>query len=302
MAITKLLLAARALVGPDPAYTNGDVGELTINQDGRLRVSSKPGFFDVVSGGLTAVGNQLPCDVTDASNIMVHIKNTGTAAMTAGVLQFEGSLDSTNGFDGTWFPIQAVRSNSNTIETATPTLTGMAAGAGYANAWELSVNACRWFRVRCSTAVTANSIAFVTIVRGTYATEPVPAIQTHAVTGSGNFTVIPGNGTNYNLTSAAATNAAIVKSSAGTLSEISVFNPSAATVYVKLYNKSSSPTVGTDVPTVTIPVAAGTLVSLEFGQLGKRFSSGIGITITGGAGATDTTAVAAGVQVHGTYI
>lgn len=301
MPITNLLLAAKAVVGADPSYANGDIGQLTINQDGRLRVSSKPGFFDVVSGGLSAVNSQVNADVTDASNVMVHIKNTGTATMTAGVLQFEGSLDSTNGTDGTWFPIQAVRSNANTIETSA-TMASTAAGAGFAYAWELSVNACRWFRVRVSTAVTASAIAFTTIVRGTYATEPVPAIQSHAVTGSGNFSVVPGSGTPYNLTSAASTNAAVVKSSAGTLSELSIFNPSAATIYVKLYNKTTAPTVGTDIPTMTIPIPAGQLYATEFGQLGKRFSSGIGIAITAGAAATDTAAVAAGIQVHGTYI
>lgn len=302
MAITKLLLAAKALVGSNSAYNDGDVGELTITRDGRLRVSSKPGVFDVISGGLIDVGNRLTCDVTDASNVMVHIKNTGEAAMTAGVLQFEGSLDSIDGADGTWFPIQAVRSNSNVIETATPNLTGLAAGAGYPNAWELSVNACRWFRVRCSTAVTANSIAFVTVVRGANATEPAPAIQTHAVTGSGNFTVIPGSGSVFYLTSVATTNASPVKGSSGALSEISVFNPSTATVYVKLYNKPSAPTVGADVPTMTIPVAAGALVALEFGPLGKRFSAGIGIAITGGADYLNTKEVTAGIQVHATYI
>lgn len=301
MAVTKLLLAAKATVGADPSYNNGDIGELSINQDGRLRVSSKPGFFDVVTGALTSLNANVATDVTDASNVMVHIKNTGTAAMAAGVLQFEGSLDSTNGTDGTWFNIQAVRSNANTIETNTGTLS-IAAGAGNAVAWELSVNACRWFRVRVSTAVTTNSIAFVTVVRGTYATEPVPAVQTHPVTGSGTFSVLPGSATNYNLTSAASTNAATVKSSAGSLGELSVFNPSAAAIFVKLYNKASAPTVGTDIPTVTIPVAAGTLVSLEFGQMGKRFSTGIALAITAAAAASDTAAVAAGIQVHGTYI
>ena len=157
MAVTKLLLAAKATVGADPSYNNGDIGELSINQDGRLRVSSKPGFFAVVTGALTSLNGNVAADVTDASN-------TGTVAMAAGVLQFEGSLDSTNGTDGTWFNIQAVRSNANTIETNTGTLS-IAAGAGNAVAWELSVNACRWFRVRVSTAVTTNAIAFVTVVR-----------------------------------------------------------------------------------------------------------------------------------------
>ena len=307
MAVTKLLLAAQAVVGPDPVYANGDIGQLSINQDGRLRVSSKPGFFDVVTGGVTAVGNQVVTDVTDASNVMVHIKNTGSVAMSAGVLQFEGSLDSTNGTDGTWFPIQAVRSNANTIETNTGTLS-ISAGAGNAVAWELSVNACRWFRVRCSTAVTTNSIAFVTVVRGTYATEPVPAIQTHPVTGSGTFTVAgtvtasPQSATPTPIVTTATTNANLIKASGGKLMEITISNLTAATIYVKLYNKASAPTVGTDVPLATIPVVAGEFVCYEFGSVGKQFGLGIALAVTAGAAATDTAAVAAGAQISTTHI
>ena len=307
MAVTKLLLAAQAVVGPDPVYVNGDIGQLSINQDGRLRVSSKPGFFDVVTGGVTAVGNQVATDVTDASNVMVHIKNTGSVAMSAGVLQFEGSLDSTNGTDGTWFAITATRSNSNIVETSTPTLS-IAQATGYANAWELSVNACRWFRVRCSTAVTANSIAFVTIVRGTYATEPVPAIQTHPVTGSGTFTVAgtvtasPQSATPTPIVTTATTNANLIKSSGGKLMEITISNLTAATIYVKLYNKASAPTVGTDVPLATIPVVAGGFVCYDFGSVGKQFGLGIALAVTAGAAATDTAAVAAGAQISTTHI
>lgn len=112
----------------------------------------------------------------------------------------------------------------------------------------------------------------------------------------------PNAGTAYNLTSAATTNAASVKASAGSLFELSLSNVTAATVYLKLYNKASAPTVGTDVPIMTIPVAAGAVWSAEFGRIGKRFSAGIALAITGAAAATDTTAIAAGAQVSGSYV
>lgn len=302
MPVTNLLLAARALVGADPMYLNGDVGELTINQDGRLRVSSKPGFFDPTTGNLVTVGQQVAVDVTDASNVMVHVKNTGTAAMSAGVLTFEGSVDSTDGVNGTWFGLQAARSNANTVELASPALS-LAVGAGYGNAWELSINAVRWFRVRLSTAVTTNSIATVTVIRGTYATEPVPVIQTHAVTGSGTFTTTPQTGgSQYSLTTAATTNAALIKSSAGCLYELSIANPTATAAYVKLYNKATAPVPGTDIPILTIAIPAGAEKILEFGALGKRFATGLGIAVTAAAAATDTGVTVAGIQIHGTYI
>jgi hypothetical protein len=105
----------------------------------------------------------------------------------------------------------------------------------------------------------------------------------------------------FSTTGAASTNATSVKTSAGTLFEVTASNVTGATVYLKLYNKASAPTVGTDVPIATIPVAASSFVSQPFGVNGKRFTTGIAWALTGAIAATDTTAVGAGVQIHGTY-
>lgn len=162
---------------------DGDFHPLTFNSQGRLKASTMPGMYDAVTGNLTTINQTLLVDVTRSSNIVMHVKNTGTSAMAAGAFVFEGSLDSTNGTDGTWFAIQAVRSNANTIELASGTLS-LAAGVGLGYSWEASVNAYNWVRVRCTTTVTANSIATWRIQRGSYATEPIPAIQTHGVSGT----------------------------------------------------------------------------------------------------------------------
>ena len=166
-----------------PVSDDGDLHPLVFNSQGRLKVSTMPGMYDAVSGNLTTAAQTLPIDVTRSSNIVMHVKNTGTSAMAAGAFIFEGSLDSTNGTDGTWFAIQVVRSNANTIELASGTLS-LAAGVGLGYSWEASVNAYNWVRVRCTTTVTANSIATWRIQRGSYATEPIPAIQTHGVSGT----------------------------------------------------------------------------------------------------------------------
>lgn len=300
MAITDLLLAGKVVAAGDQALTIGDVAPLPLNVDGRLRVASKQGYFDPSSAALTAVGNQLAVNVTDASNITMHVKNTGTATMAAGTFIFEGSIDSTDGIDGTWFGIQAARTNANTIDlTAALTL---AAGVSQAYAWEASVNAVRWIRIRCTIAATASTIPTWTVIRGSYATEPIPALQTHAVTGSGNFSTAPGAATTLNAVSAATTNATLIKSTAGNLMELTVFNPTAALVYVKLYNKTSAPTVGTDVPIATIPVPVNGLVNMAFGSNGKRFGTGISYAITAGPLATDVAVIAAGVQTSFTHL
>ena len=114
------------------------------------------------------------------------------------------------------------------------------------------------------------------------------------------------NGTTYNAVTTASTNAAVVKASAGNLYEISISNPTATAAYVKLYNKATSPTVGTDVPVMTIAIPATAAgvgeKAFNFGTVGKRFATGIGIACTAAAAATDTANAVAGVQINATYI
>ena len=147
------------------------------------------------------------------------------------------------------------------------------------------------------------------------ATEPGPAVPVHGVTQSGTWnigtvttvtaaaaTTTPANGTSYNAVSAASTNATSVKASAGNLFEITASNVTATATFVKLYNKASAPTVGTDVPVLTISVPANTTVAMQFGSQGKRFATGIALAVTAAAAATDTAAAVAGVQLNATYI
>lgn len=105
------------------------------------------------------------------------------------------------------------------------------------------------------------------------------------------------------LSSVATTNATTSKATAGSLFELSATNLTATTKYVKLYNKATAPTVGTDVPIVTLTVAANSAISFEYGANGKRFTNGISFAITGLQAYTDTTAVGVDeVQVSGSYI
>lgn len=129
------------------------------------------------------------------------------------------------------------------------------------------------------------------------ASQSVQANAVQAVAGSvsltGTATVLPTNPTQYLLSSAATTNAASVKNAAGNVYGIVVSNVNAAARYLKLYNKASAPTVGTDVPVLTVPVPATSVVSVNLGALGIRLGTGIAIALTTGAADTDATAVAA---------
>lgn len=107
-------------------------------------------------------------------------------------------------------------------------------------------------------------------------------------------------GTMYSLTTTASTNAANIRNAKAVLGEVTISNVTATACYVKFYNKSSSPTVDTDIPVLTIPVPANTTVNMAFG-LGKAFSTGLSIAVTAGAAATDTANAVAGVQISATY-
>lgn len=95
--------------------------------------------------------------------------------------------------------------------------------------------------------------------------------------------------------SGASTNATSVKASAGQVYGWYVSNINASPAYLKLYNKASSPTVGTDTPVLTLCIpgnTAGVAGHVEFAN-GIEFSTGIALAITTGATDGNTSAVAA---------
>ena len=103
--------------------------------------------------------------------------------------------------------------------------------------------------------------------------------------------------TSHNLNAAATTNATSVKTSAASLYSLFATNTGAAVRYLKLYNKASAPTVGTDTPVLTIPIPAGGLVNPPLGAMGIRFATGLAFAITTGAADSDTAAVSAANEV-----
>ena len=128
---------------------------------------------------------------------------------------------------------------------------------------------------------------------------------TGSVTVSGTVTSNQGTLTNptaSNLNSSASTNGTVVKGSAGTLYAISASNINAAKRYLKIYN-STTVTVGTTIPVMTVAIPADGFVNLNFGSTGHRFTTGICIALTTGATDADTGVVAANeIKVTTTYI
>lgn len=83
-----------------------------------------------------------------------------------------------------------------------------------------------------------------------------------------------------------------VKASAGQLYGWYLFNNAASTRYVKLYDKATAPTVGTDAPVFTLPVPAGAAANVAFPN-GIAFSNGIGVGAVTGVADSSTGAPSA---------
>jgi hypothetical protein len=101
------------------------------------------------------------------------------------------------------------------------------------------------------------------------------------------------------VNSAATTNGALILTGSVGLQALYTTNIGATAAFVKLYNKATAPTVGTDVPEMIIAVPAAVAgvpgaAQITPGFNGYRFPLGLGIAITGAVADNDTTAVAAG--------
>lgn len=105
-----------------------------------------------------------------------------------------------------------------------------------------------------------------------------------APSGIGGFTIA-------RVKAAATTNATNLKASGGTVFGFHLYNNTAAAKFLKLYNKATAPTVGTDTPVMTVPIPPNGVASFS-NAIGLNFVNGIAYAITGAIGDTDTTATA----------
>jgi hypothetical protein len=96
----------------------------------------------------------------------------------------------------------------------------------------------------------------------------------------------------YTVNSAASTNAAVIKATAGRVYSADFINATAAIKIVRLYDKATAPTVGTDIAYRTIVLPANMSVHVEWPQ-GDSYLLGIGIAMTLLIAYNDATAIAA---------
>jgi hypothetical protein len=235
----------------------------------------------IASGNITSAGIY-QIDVAGLAGVRVITTTFTTGPVTGTVRAGKGaglvSIEGTVPISGSLTANQSV--NVAQINGVTPLM-----GSG--------VNGTGASRVSLATDQAALSVAGVFSVKIDQTTQGTTnGIQMTNTTTTGNT-----------LSSAATTNATSLKASAGNLYSVTASNTGAAAAYLKLYNKASAPTVGTDVPVLTISLPASGTVNVPFGTNGFRFATGIAYAITNLAADSDTTAVAAAqVKVMWSYI
>jgi hypothetical protein len=226
--------------------------------------------------------------VTTAAPTYTTAQTNPLSLTTTGLLRVDGS--------GATQPISGSITVSGTT-TVSGTVTANQGGAP----WTMKPDGTAWAQTGTSANVNVTNASIP--VTGTFwqATQPVSiaaTVNTNA-TQSGTWTVQRiqnANSTGLTQTrvvAAATTNATSLKAAAGNIAAIDLFNVAAYMVFLKLYNKASAPTVGTDTPVWTIPIPASGGFSIDFSQ-GEYFSTGIAFAITKLQADSDTTVLVAG--------
>lgn len=265
----------------------------------------------IVAQGSTTSGEKGPLvqgAVTTSAPSYTTAQTSPLSLTTSGALRVDGSAV-TQPVSGTfWQATQPVSAASLPLPSGASTAAKQPAlgTAGAASSDVITVQG-----IASMTALKVDGSGVTQPVSGTFWQTTQPASQ------SGTWTVQPGNTANttpwlvqqngvtaggstpYKLNSAASTNATSVKGSAGQVYMITASNVGSGVAFLKLYNKASAPTVGTDTPILVflIPVAStaanGAGTNIPVPSCGLAFGTGIAFAITGGAADSDTTAVGA---------
>lgn len=227
------------------------------------------------------------------------------AGISAGVLTFEQTNDIQRSPAGNLLQVSDL-----TTQNTNP-VTSLTLAANATRLLGASIKA-RYVRVRVSTAVVGGNVSCSGVFSQQPFTDTIFNIQqatasnlqtTATIAAGANLVGDVGNQARATtggivapfrlLSSAATTNATLIKASAGRLFLIIGRNNVASIRYLKFYNKASAPTVGTDVPVLTIALDASSRFEIDLNPYGQFFTTGIAFAITGAVADNDTTAIAA---------
>ncbi len=229
-----------------------------------------------IYGAVNAVNTDMfSLDCSKFSTLFFHMVGGGN-----GTITFQGSNDGIN-----WLNVIGYNSLTPTSSTSTASATA----AGYV------IPVCfKYHRFRCTTYNSGPINAYITQTTNPQQLFLNTAITSAATTQSGTWRneMIPNTGTlglsGYRVLSTTTTNAASIKATAGRIFNITATNTGASTVFLKLHNSATAPSVG-----VTAVVRTYALIPNQILQInltgGDYFSSGIGMSITANYSDTDAT-------------
>ena len=278
-----------------PSYTTAQTSPLSLDTAGNLRVNVVTGGTSgVVAQGSTTSGQtgmMVQAAVTTSAPSYTTAQTSPLSADTAGNLRTlanqGGSWSVSAVQSGNW-PVRMQGNGGATMDFAGQNASAPANSlliGGEFNTTPTTITSGNASPLQLDNA--GNLLTNIKVIPALVAgTASIGTIQT-GVTATAN------GSTASRINAANTTNATNLKASAGQLYTIDVFNVAAYNVFLKLYNKASSPTVGSDTPIMTIPIQAGGGFSKTW-PMGLPFSTGISYAITKLQADSDTTVVAAG--------
>ena len=232
-----------------------------------------------VSGAITASGQSVAVPIGAYNGAVFAWWGTFAGISLAFEAAYEPSLT-------TWIAISALPASGGSPVTSLSSLST-------ANAYEVYAPGALAVRVR-ATAFTSGTMN-VRAIPVSMMQDIAPAVAGGSVTVAGQAGAGSGGLTSVNrlVSAAASVNATVAKASAGRLYKIYGYNAATTVRYLKLYNKASAPTVGTDVPVATIALTPSREFDIDLGLIGQYFSTGIAYGLTTGATDADTGALTA---------
>ena len=292
-------ISAAALPLPTGAATSAlqTTGNTSLSSiDGKLPTLQSGNVPVLVQNGQLEIANDVGNPIPMGPAAMVAFSGSGSALNTD---LFSGDVSAYRGvsfqilgtFVGT-VVFQASNDNLNWIGMGFFNIggtTSLVAAATASGGWYGPLGGFSYFRLRISAYTSGTINASGNLLKES----PVSSINT-----TGTFTSINASATSastvfYTINSAATTNGANIKSSGANFYGLSAMNTSASTKYIRLFNLATAPTVGTSVPIMVVAIPATSSKEMQFVPA-LRFGTGLAVAITGGASATDSTAVAAG--------
>ena len=245
---------------------------------GNATLGARVSQADAVTATVSASSavNLFSLDTTGYASLSVHV----TANAGFNMVTFEGSND-----NATWFLVTYIP--ESVAQTGPASNNGQATSGSY----RLPCSS-KFIRARISTYLAGTTTVTYALRQNTDAAWISTFIQNASIPVTPTSNTV-GGALRFRLVSAATTNSTLVAAGLHNFYGLYALNTSASIRYVKLYDKATAPTVGTDTPTRTVLLPASSAIMIDL-SMPELISLGLGLGITGAATDADTTAVAAG--------